>query len=161
MHDPFLPDELSRLRELTIRDELTGLYNRRHFSARLAQIREEADRVDEHFALLMIDLDNFKRINDTKGHLTRDRVLGRVGEVLRESLREADVPCRYAGDEFTVILPDTDATGAVAASNMLLGKVRSDAYLRELGVTLSIGIVVYPEIGGTAEQIARRHRDRG
>src|SRR4051812_248741 len=107
MQDSHLPDELSRLRELTIRDELTGLYNRRHFSARLAQIREESDREGEQFALLMIDLDNFKRINDSKGHRAGDDVLRRVGGVLRENFREADVPCRYAGDEFTVILPDT------------------------------------------------------
>lgn len=153
-------DELSRLRELTIRDELTGLYNRRHFSARLAQIREEADREGEHFSLLMIDLDNFKRINDSKGHLVGDEVLRRVGVILRETFREADVPCRYAGDEFTVILPDTDARGALAASNGLLDRIRADGFLCDHAVTLSIGVAVYPEIAGTPEQLFEA-ADRG
>jgi diguanylate cyclase (GGDEF)-like protein len=161
MDEPLSSEEISKLRELTIRDDLTGLYNRRHFSARLIQVKEESDREGEPFALLMVDLDDFKRINDTRGHLVGDQVLRRVADLLRESLRESDVPCRYGGDEFAVILPDADATGALTAAQSLLARMRSDAFVfAEMQVTLSIGVVTYPDIGGTVEEVFEA-ADRG
>ena len=108
-----------RYRELSITDGLTKLYNSRHFYASLRLEMERAHRYHRSLALLMIDIDNFKKFNDTYGHLAGDRVLAKTGAVIRSALREADTGYRYGGEEFAVILPETVGPGAVQVAERI------------------------------------------
>jgi diguanylate cyclase (GGDEF)-like protein len=123
------------LQHLATHDPLTGVRNRRHLTE---LISEHAD-----VALLVCDLDHFKRINDRYGHEVGDTVLARFGELLRELARDADVPVRLGGEEFCMILPQTDSAGAVAAAERL--RSETARRMRELvpeGITVSVGVAV-------------------
>jgi len=104
--------ELERVVSLASRDPLTGLFNRRRLEEELSSHLAASRRYGTTGALLVLDLDHFKPINDTFGHQAGDLVLRAVGEILRTATREADVPARLGGDEFVVLLPHADATGA-------------------------------------------------
>ena len=108
-----LRESEKRYRQLSITDDLTRLYNSRHFYARLQVEIERANRYQRPLALFMVDIDGFKKVNDDYGHLTGDKVLAKAGEVIRQALRETDSGYRYGGEEFAVILPETDGPGAV------------------------------------------------
>jgi diguanylate cyclase (GGDEF)-like protein len=99
--------QLRELHELAVRDPLTGLHNRRYFHETLAHEVKRAHRYDRRLALIFLDLDNFKSINEEIGHLGGDSVLAEVAERLRSVVRGADIPCRVGGDEFAVILPES------------------------------------------------------
>jgi diguanylate cyclase (GGDEF)-like protein len=114
-----------RLREMAVRDSLTGLYNRRHFSELLERLFSEASRYGTDLTCMMLDLDNFKRINDTLGHPTGDRLLQIAARLIRESIRESDVPVRFGGDEFVVLLPRTSPTEACASAERLMENFRA------------------------------------
>ena len=136
-----------KVKELAIRDGLTGLYNHRHFQEMLSYTISHSDRYSSRASLLLIDLDNLKTINDSFGHQAGDRVLTTVGDVLSGSLRKVDIPARYGGDEFAVILPDTDKDGALAVAekiraNLFRVPLKSDD--TEIEISLSIGISTYP-----------------
>lgn len=96
-----------QLHKLSITDELTGLYNQRHFYQVLAKELDRAKRYKHDLSLICFDLDNFKKVNDSLGHIEGDRILRTVGELLHEALRLSDIAVRYGGDEFMVLLPDT------------------------------------------------------
>ena len=108
-----LRESEKRYKKLSITDGLTNLYNSRQFYSSLQLEINRALRYQRPLALLMVDIDDFKRINDSYGHLAGDRVLAKTGEVIRSALREADTGYRYGGEEFAVILPETDGPGAV------------------------------------------------
>jgi diguanylate cyclase (GGDEF)-like protein len=95
-----------------VTDELTGLFNHRRFQEVMAAEVERARRYDQEMGLIMLDIDNFKRVNDTYGHMQGDMVLREVARVLRQSAREIDEPARYGGEEMAVALPQTDLEGA-------------------------------------------------
>ncbi len=132
-----------KLEELSQRDPLTGLFNRRHLMHRLDE--ELARRRRGHpLVAVMIDLDRFKRVNDEAGHAQGDVLLAKIGEALAKSVRATDVVGRYGGDEFVVLLPDTDAEQAkIVAQRMVLG-VREVglAFDAKRGVTASVGMAV-------------------
>jgi diguanylate cyclase (GGDEF)-like protein len=136
------------LAEVAISDPLTGLHNRRAFQARLAEEVERANRTGVPFALLLLDLDCFKALNDTLGHPAGDAVLRAVAEVLRRELRAVDLPARVGGEEFAVLLPQTAGQGALDAAERLRAAIAAQPIAHQdaaLAVTTSVGVAWYPE----------------
>ena len=125
------------LAEVSRKDMMTGLYNQRAFREHLQRESSNARRHKTPLSLVYLDLNGFKRVNDSKGHEAGDRILALVGRVLKSSVREGDIPCRYGGDEFCVILPDTRTDAATVLCHRLI-----DAFDRETtcGVTFSMGL---------------------
>ena len=128
-------------------DSLTGLFNRRYFDVSLRKELKRALRYDKTLSLLLIDMDDFKTINDTKGHLFGDNVLTRLSGILSSISREEDIPCRFGGEEFVVILPETNASGASTFAERLRSEMRSDEFFKENRATFSGGISCYPDNG--------------
>jgi diguanylate cyclase (GGDEF)-like protein len=141
-----------------VTDALTGLYNRGFFLQALQREVQRARRHDLLLSLVMVDLDDFKAINDTRGHLEGDRVLVKAANLINESLREIDIAARYGGEEFAVILPETSRAGAAVVADRIRQKVAAEFARRRTGpqVTLSAGVAGYPEDAGTAEDLIRR-----
>ena len=134
----------TRYRELSITDDLTKLYNARHFYARLQFEIERANRYLRPLALFLLDIDDFKKFNDNYGHLTGNKVLVKTGDVIRNSLRDTDSGYRYGGEEFAVILPETDGPGAIQVAERLRVELESTPIAINPGtsrsITASIGI---------------------
>jgi diguanylate cyclase (GGDEF)-like protein len=137
-------------------DPLTGLFNRGFFFAALEREIARCARSGRGFCLLMMDLDELKLINDRYGHFHGDRVLRGVGEVIRAGVRRIDTAARYGGDEFVVVLPETDPTGAF----VLAEKIRFDVAALAIDIpgadlqpSLSVGVVSYPDDGSTADEL--------
>jgi diguanylate cyclase (GGDEF)-like protein len=103
---------LSRLYQQATRDELTGLYNRAFSMQRLREEANKSWRYGQELSLIFMDLDHFKRINDTYGHAVGDKVLSEVAHVILEQIRDYDIPCRFGGEEFVIVLPQTGTNGA-------------------------------------------------
>lgn len=125
-------------------DGLTQLYNRAHWQSRLVEEFSRAGRYQHPMSLLLFDLDHFKSTNDTYGHLGGDAVLVAVAELVRQSLRESDVAGRYGGEEFGIILPDTDAEGAFVVAERLRKSIEGFKVPFEkttIGMSASIGVV--------------------
>lgn len=142
-------DQEGALKLLAETDPLTWLFNRRHFDRRLQAEADRAKRSEHLLALLMIDVDGFKRINDSYGHRVGDQVLRGVANAIREAVRVYDVPTRYGGDEFGIILPDADSESAARVGKRILEKLASAMLPEEMAtagdhVALSIGVSTYP-----------------
>ena len=152
-----------------ISDGLTGLFNYRHFHEALRAETSRALRYDEHYCLLMMDLDHFKAVNDSIGHQKGDEVLHMVAEVLRRCSRETDVLARYGGEEFAVILPRTELDEARNLAERIRASVAAiDPGHPDLRVTMSIGIAAFPEsaadsdgVLGAADAALLRAKARG
>jgi diguanylate cyclase (GGDEF)-like protein len=137
-------------------DPLTSLFNRGFFFAALEREIARSARSGRGFCLLMMDLDELKSINDRLGHFHGDRVLAAVGQVVSDGVRRIDTAARYGGDEFVVLLPETDPTGAfVLAEKIRIGVNELGLDLPEETVrpSLSVGVVSYPDDGGTADEL--------
>ena len=140
--------ENARHYQLAILDQLTGLYQRDYFFQRLEDEHRRASRYGSSFSLLMLDLDSFKKINDRFGHFAGDRFLRAAGTAIREILRAADIPCRYGGEEFCVLLPETDGHGARTIAERIrhaIASLRVEEAGGTLGTTVSIGVSCYPD----------------
>jgi diguanylate cyclase (GGDEF)-like protein len=148
------------LRTQSIRDPLTGLYNRRYLEESLTRELARCERVDKPLSVLMIDLDHFKRFNDTHGHDGGDALLTQAGRVLQAHCRAEDIACRYGGEEFTVILPEVDAERARLRAEQIRSAIEKldVQHLRErLGpVTASIGVATFPDGSREAGELLRR-----
>jgi diguanylate cyclase (GGDEF)-like protein len=132
---------VTRLNELARTDVLTNLLNRRAFDERLALELDRARRTSEPFALLLGDIDHFKAINDRYGHPAGDDVIRSVAQILRDALREHDVPGRYGGEEFGILLPDTGAAGAEVLAERVRKRIEAAALSKTaVRATVSIGI---------------------
>ena len=141
----------SRLRYLADHDPLTGLCNRRRFAERVDEQLRYARRYAHRGALLFIDLDSFKFINDSFGHPAGDRVIRRVAAAIAGGLRETDTPARLGGDEFAVLLPEIDGTGALRVAETVLGAIKAG---KDPVVGASVGIVLFGADGeGSAEDL--------
>ena len=129
---------INRLHNCSNNDELTGLWNRRFFHRRLGEELKRVKKTGDWVSLIYIDVDNFKRINDTNGHVFGDMVLRRLADILKANCRGVDTVARWGGEEFVIILPGTDVKGAVAFADRLRRTVETS----DLGfpTTVSIGI---------------------
>ncbi len=140
------------LQELSITDGLTELYNRRYMMDTLTNEVARAQRLEHNFSVLMIDIDYFKKFNDTYGHLAGDDLLVTVASVFKESIRSMDFAARYGGEEFLVMLPEHGADSAVEVAERIRTNIASatagDKYGKD-PVTVSIGVSTYPENGAT------------
>ena len=153
--------EALRLSYAATVDSLTGLFNRRYLDARLHQEVERAKRAASSIAVLMADIDDFKRINDSYGHLTGDAVLRAAGGILRSAVRVFDVSARYGGDEFAVLMPSSDHASAAACAERIRQRIaeydarENDDLPRVSGMTMSIGVAVNGP-GETPADLIRR-----
>lgn len=147
--------DLSLLEQQTRHDYLTGLLNRSFFERALPSEIERARRFNGHFSLVFMDLDGFKRFNDSFGHSRGDDMLRRVGAALSESIRRADTATRYGGDEFAIILPNTLPEDVVSTLTRLRERIEaaSDAMGAAATVSASFGVAHYPTDAETAEQL--------
>jgi diguanylate cyclase (GGDEF)-like protein len=136
------------LRDQSIRDALTGLYNRRHLEQTLQVEFARCRASGRPLAVMMIDVDHFKAFNDQHGHAAGDAVLGVIGRLLGERFRARHIPCRYGGEEFTVILPETDVDAAVAlaeSTRLAIAELSIEDDGRPLPqITASIGVATIP-----------------
>jgi|KBSMisStandDraft_5_1062788.scaffolds.fasta_scaffold01342_5 diguanylate cyclase (GGDEF)-like protein/PAS domain S-box-containing protein len=147
------------LRDQSVRDPLTGLFNRRFLEESLEREMQRAVRKNHPVSILFADLDNFKRFNDTFGHDAGDYVLKIVADLFRKSVRADDVVCRYGGEEFGFILPESSSENAVIRANELreaTKKMEMGYQNSSLGtLTLSIGVATFPEHGETVEELLK------
>lgn len=156
-----------RLQELSIRDELTGLYNRRYFNGVLKDEAERSRRYGKPFAVMILDIDHFKAVNDTYGHATGDTALRHIARIAREECRTTDCAARYGGEEFAFVLPETGLEEArQMAERMRLAIESAPLPLPDLGagaalpLTASLGVAVYPASGETPEAVVE-YADKG
>ena len=145
------------LRQQSIRDPLTGLYNRRFLEESLGRELALAQRKGDSLATFMLDVDHFKRFNDSYGHEAGDAVLRTLGRTLKEMARASDIVCRFGGEEFTAILIGARLDGAVEWGNRLMSRVRkldTKGGGQPLGrITISMGLALYPGHGQDIETL--------
>lgn len=153
----------SRTKQMAITDALTGLHNNRYFKQVFPQEMARSRRFSKPLSLLMLDIDHFKKINDTFGHPKGDQVLAVIGKILAGSLRAADYSFRYGGEEFSVVLPETPLEGAFRVAETLREKIRTMPSPLMVGeasrpVTVSIGVASFPNDTNVADQLLK-HAD--
>ena len=153
----------AKLYELATKDGLTKLYTHRHFSTLLDTELKRASRYNHVMSVLMMDIDDFKQVNDKYGHALGDRVLREVASVLHKTLRKIDMPARYGGEEFAVILPETGSQGATIIAQRLRERVEQMEIHTNDGekvdITISIGIASFPDVEAS-EEIIMEYADK-
>ncbi len=152
LHNAFV---FQKLQQQSITDGLTGIKTRRFFWEALSSEWKRASRSGRPFSVVLIDLDKFKEVNDSFGHLEGDLVLARVGRLLEQRCRQSNVVARYGGDEFIILMPETGVDQAQALAERLRLWLAQDAMLAEHAITGSFGVASYPSHGFSAEDIIR------
>jgi diguanylate cyclase (GGDEF)-like protein len=149
-----------KIQELTITDDCTGLYNARHLHRTLETEVYRSSRFNYEFTVLFIDLDHFKQVNDTHGHLIGSKLLAEIGYLIKAQLRLIDYAFRYGGDEFVVLLPQTGKDAALFVARRLRDMLRTNTFCEEEGLNLSvrasIGVATYPHDAKTPQDIIRQ-----
>jgi len=138
-------ESVSMLYEAATHDEKTGLYNNKFFETLLEMEMEKAKRGQEKLSLVMTDIDFFKKINDKYGHMRADEFLKRLADVMKKQVRVSDVVARFGGEEFVILLPETDVVKAKSFCARLKKAIHSDSVLSKYHVTVSGGITQYKE----------------
>ena len=150
---------LQRVEALSVTDDLTQLYNSRYLNQVLRREAKRASRSGRPLSLLFIDLDGFKGVNDTHGHLAGSASLIEAADVIRRSARETDVVARFGGDEFALILPDTGSEGAAAVGDRVRERIDEHRFLAHKGLdihlTVSVGVATLPDVAASAEELIR------
>lgn len=150
---------MQRMRDLSITDEVTPLFNHRFFHQMLEREIKFSDRYKSQVSIAFIDLDHFKPINDVHGHLRGSHALREVGFLLRTAVRETDYPARYGGDEFVIILPQTDGEAARVLGDKFRELIEGHTFLQEEGINAkigaSVGIATYPDEARTKPDLIR------
>lgn len=148
---------LSELEYYSTHDPLTGLHNRRYFNEMIGYEIHRSERHGHKFCLLMIDLDNFKDVNDSYGHLDGDRVLNQLGKIVTGTVRKGDIVCRFGGDEFVVLLSETSLSGGCTLAETVREAIQTWPFgttdRGSFHVTVSVGIVAYPQDGNQIEDL--------
>ncbi|HET7748859.1 MAG TPA: diguanylate cyclase [Terriglobales bacterium] len=152
LHNAFV---VQKLQQQSITDGLTGIKTRRFFWEALTGEWRRASRSGRPFSVVMIDLDKFKEVNDSMGHLEGDLVLARVGRLLEQKCRQSNVVARYGGDEFVILMPETGVEQAQILSERLRLWIATDPMLSERQITGSFGVASFPLHGSTAEDCLR------
>jgi diguanylate cyclase (GGDEF)-like protein len=147
---------VERVRQLAYIDGLTGIFNRRFFELRISEELERARRYDGSLAVVMIDIDHFKRLNDEFGHLLGDEVLRQVSSVFSQHLRKVDVVCRYGGEEFALLLPQTTVEQAQGVADKLRREIATWQFPGvPRSVTISAGTAAYPLNGSNRDEVVK------
>jgi diguanylate cyclase (GGDEF)-like protein len=148
---------VQRAEALSVTDDLTQLYNSRYLSQVLHRETKRASRSGRPLSLLFVDLDGFKLVHDTHGHLYGSRALVEAASVIRSSARETDVVARFGGDEFALVLPDTGKEGALAVGERIRERIAAYAFLHadglDMRLTVSIGVATLPDVALSSEAL--------
>jgi len=146
--------------ELATKDSLTGLNNRRVFKERLDEEIVRSFRYNRSFSIMMLDLDKFKKVNDTYGHPAGDRVLQQSARIILQRIRNCDFAARYGGEEFVVILPETSEENSVTIGERIKDTIAQHTFNlpdgKDIRITISIGIASFPANAMTAEKLIER-----
>jgi diguanylate cyclase (GGDEF)-like protein len=150
---------LKRAEALSVTDDLTHLYNSRYLNLVLRRETKRASRSGRPLSLLFIDLDGFKEVNDTHGHLFGSRALVEAAAVIRSSARETDVVARFGGDEFALVLPDTGGEGAYAVGERIRERIAAHRFLTgdglDIHLTVSVGVATLPDVANSSEELVQ------
>jgi diguanylate cyclase (GGDEF)-like protein len=150
---------LKRAEALSVTDDLTHLYNSRYLNQVLRRETKRASRSGHSLSLLFVDLDGFKSINDSHGHLFGSRALVEVADVVRRSARETDVVARFGGDEFALVLPDTGRDGAFAVGERVRRRIAGQRFLAgdglDIRLTASVGVATLPDAAATPDELVQ------
>jgi diguanylate cyclase (GGDEF)-like protein len=160
-NEELLKEVLQQTRELSITDGLTGLYNQMHFFELLDRETKNSQRHDMSYTLIIFDVDHFKNFNDSNGHLRGSETLKSIAAVMKRKFRSTDLLAKYGGDEFVIILPQTDKVGAYLAAERLREAVERQPFpgaetQPQKKLTISIGLASYPEHGLSDDEILNR-----
>jgi diguanylate cyclase (GGDEF)-like protein len=151
---------VEKIQELTITDDCTGLYNARHLYKTLEAEVYRSARFGYEFSVIFLDLDHFKHVNDTYGHLVGSKLLQEIGFKIKSQLRLIDYAFRYGGDEFVILLPQTDKHSALVVAKRIQDMMRKTVFLAEDGLNLnvrcSMGLATYPEDAKSSHEIIRQ-----
>ncbi|MDZ4226600.1 MAG: GGDEF domain-containing protein [Candidatus Pacearchaeota archaeon] len=148
-------ESVSMLYEAATHDEKTGLYNNKFFESMLEMELEKAGRGQKDLCLFIIDVDFFKKVNDTHGHIKADEFLKRLADILKKQLRKTDIAARFGGEEFFIILPQTSFAKSKNMTLRLRNAIKSDSVLKKYGITVSGGLTCYAK-GDTKKKIKER-----
>ncbi|OJF77187.1 MAG: hypothetical protein BKP49_03365 [Treponema sp. CETP13] len=160
--DPFIIEEnvFRNTEKMALVDSLTGLFNRRYMELALSKELMRCRRYSFSFSICMIDIDNFKKINDTRGHQFGDIVLQNIATQLKNNVREEDVICRYGGEEFLIILPQTEKNGAKDFAERLRKKIAQTEFFKSEKITYSTGIGCFHLCQGDTYELIINRADK-
>jgi len=140
---------------LAMIDGLTGVFNRRYMDIALRKELNRCERYSKNLSIFIVDIDNFKMVNDTKGHIFGDQILKEVARFIKNMVREEDIVCRYGGEEFLVLLPETDTAGAFILAERIRLSLKAHGIFKTEGITFSGGIATYPGAAKDASSLIK------